>query len=198
MDVLLLAIVAGLAVSIPPGPLGALCVIRTARGGLRAGLAVGLAVAVVDGMIFGSIAAVGSDFVASLAPWIRQAAAGAVAVALFVVGLGVFRRAGTSVGEAEESDARRYGAAGGAALLALGTPGTLPALLVLFSTFGIESVQLGAAGVFLGGLAWWSALCLVTHFVREHAKKALHVLDYACGALLWLGAGAAAKFAIFP
>ena len=140
----------------------------------------------------------GSDLVASLAPWIRQAAAGVVALALFFLGLGVFLRAGRPPRQAEGSDASRYAAAGGAALLALGTPGTLPALLALFSTFGIDNVRLGAAGVFLGGLAWWWTLCLVTHFVREHARNVLHVLDYACGALLWLGAGAAAKFAIFP
>ena len=202
VDVFLYALVAGLAVSIPPGPLGAMCVIQTTRNGLRAGLAVGLSVAVVDGMLYGSIAALGADSVGGLPAWVRRVAAGLVAAALFYIGYRVFRRAGEVKPDDEPGrpgrKGGRYRAAGAATLIAIGTPGTLPALLVIFASFGVDNVGLGATGVFLGGLAWWWSLCLVTHFVREHAEKALHILDYACGALMWLGAGAAAKFAIFP
>lgn len=198
MEMLALAIAAGLAMSIPPGPLGALCVTTTLRVGLRPALAVALAIATVDGLVWGSIAALGSDAVAALAPWVRRVAAGCVAVALFLVGVKVFRKAGIETDEPDPDPKGRYQPAGAALLIALGTPGTLPALIVFFATLGVDSVPIGAGGVFIAGFAWFSTVCLVTHVMRERAQRALHLVDYACGALLWLGSGAAAKFAIFP
>ena len=192
-----LAIFAGLAVSIPPGPLGALCVIRTLRGGLLAGLAIGLAVATIDGLVFGAIAALGSHAISDLAPWIRRLAAGLVAVALFLLGWRVMREAGRKPSEEKPEDrAGSFKPAASAMLIALGTPGTLPVLLAIFATLQIDDARIGAAGVFCGGLLGWSTLCLIAHCFRSRAVKALHLLDYACGALLWLGAVAAACFSL--
>jgi threonine/homoserine/homoserine lactone efflux protein len=190
VDAFLLAVLAGLAVSVPPGPLGALCVTQTLRAGLRAGIVVALAVAAGDALL-GSVAALGADAVSQMPVWVRRSLAAIVALALFWIGMRVLRRAGEPPKPEPERKGWRSGA--GAFLLALATPGTLPALLVLFATFQVRDPVVAYAGVFAGGFAWWLTLCLVSHRLRDRAQSVLVKVDYACGALLWLGSGVAAR-----
>jgi threonine/homoserine/homoserine lactone efflux protein len=194
VDTLLLAVLGGLVVSVPPGPLGALCVTQTLHVGLRAGLLVGLAVASGDALL-GGVAAMGAEAVSGLPGWVRRTAAAVVACALFWIGVRMFRRAGEPPRTGTIRSSSRT--AGTAFLLAVSTPGTLPALLVVFATFAVKSPGPAVAGVFLGGFFWWSVLCLIAHRLRNHAQTVLGKIDYACGALLWLGAAAAAHVALF-
>lgn len=184
---------AGLAISAPPGPLGALCVSRTLRWGLGAGWSVALSVAAGDALL-GSVAAVGADTIGDVSPDARRMAAAVVALALFGVGVRVVRRAGRPPKAESPRSGWRVGT--GAFLLALCTPGTVPALLALFATFSIQQPAVAFAGVFVGGACWWILLCLVAHRLRDRAESILLKVDYACGALLWLGAGVAARAAV--
>jgi threonine/homoserine/homoserine lactone efflux protein len=193
VDTFLLAVLVGLAISVPPGPLGALCLSQTLRAGLRAGRAVGMAVASGDAVL-GSAAALGADTIGSLPPWVGRTSAAVAALALVWIGTRVFRRAGGPPSPARNGS--RWRAAGGAFLLALSTPATLPALLVLFAALEIDRPGPAVVGVFVGGCLWWRMLCRLAYVRHDRAQAVLRRIDYACAALLWLGAGAAARFAL--
>jgi putative LysE/RhtB family amino acid efflux pump len=190
----LLAVLAGLAISAPPGPLGALCMTRALRVGLRAGLVTGVSMAAGDALL-GGAAAFGAHAIDAVPIWLRRGSAGLAALALFWIGVRTFRTAGAL---AAASTRPTWRTSAGTLLLSLSTPSTLPALLVLFASLGVNRPEPAVLGIFCGGSLWWLALCGLMQIVRDRAETMLPRIVHATAALQWLGASAAATFALFP
>jgi threonine/homoserine/homoserine lactone efflux protein len=195
-------ILVGFAVTAPPGPVGGLAMERTLRLGLRQGLSTALGALLAD-VFYATIAAFGLASVAAPSGIWREVIA--VVVAILLAGLGVtyLRRAwkGTTPAAAETKP-RGSGLAGlvaGTFVLTLGTPGTLPAFVAMFASLGLAAKSaetpggpfLVVLGVVAGAAAWWAALCGVVHRLRDRAHGWLRGMEYACGALLLLGAAGA-------
>ncbi len=193
----------GVAVTAPPGPVGGLCIERTLKNGLVHGLLTALGALLADAF-YGTLAAFGLAQVAMPhGPW-RQVLAVIVAVALAVLGVKYLRRAWRGQVEVEPAAPKArfagiLGLAMGTFLLTLTTPGTLPAFVVMFTSLGLAAKSAECAGgpflvvcgVVAGAAAWWLLLCGVVHRFRAHAQGWLRGMEYACGVLLLVGAGAA-------
>jgi threonine/homoserine/homoserine lactone efflux protein len=159
----------GLAVAVPIGPMGVLCIQRTIAFGLVAGFATGLGAATVH-LAFGSIAAVGLG--AAATSWLgagAQAVAFASAGLLFWFAARIWQRT-TVAGSRQverESWARSYGSA---LLFGLSNPLTLvlfaAAMPALAAIEDPQSTPLLVGGVFLGSIAWWTALSTTVSLVR--------------------------------
>lgn len=175
---------AGIAIAVPVGPVGVLCVRRTLELGRMAGMISGLGAAVADAL-FGAVAAFGLTLVAN---WLtaHEAPLRALGGALLIV-LGV--RALRRRAQAEPGLAKRAAGAGagGTAIPAAGwgqafaatfvltatNPITIVAFLGIFGGLGIGSAiadrHLAAAlvaGVFFGSSLWWLMLAGGTEMLR--------------------------------
>lgn len=193
----------GVAVTAPPGPVGALCIQRTLRSGLVPGLLTALGALLADAF-YGTLAAFGLAQVAiPEGPW-RAAVSVAVAVALAALGAKYLRRAWRGEVEVEAAAPKSrfagiLGLAVGTFLLTLWTPGTLPAFVAMFASLGLAAKSAACpggplvvvAGVVAGAAAWWCLLCCAVHRFREHARSWIRGMEYACGLLLLGGAAAA-------
>jgi putative LysE/RhtB family amino acid efflux pump len=196
-------ILVGFAVTAPPGPVGGLCIERTLRLGIRQGLCTALGALLAD-VFYGTVAAFGLAQVALPPGLVREVVAVLVAAALAFLGATYLRRAwlGGASARAAEVKPRGGGLAGlvaGTFLLTLGTPGTLPAFVAMFASLGLAAKS-GAtpggpffvvAGVVAGAAAWWLALCSVVHRYRDRAQGWLRGMEFACGALMFVGAAGA-------
>lgn len=195
------AALAGIAMSAPPGPVGALCVTRTLRRGLAAGMSTGAGAAVGDALYgvcacYALVELVGPtrELTAALA-WI------AVPI-LAVVGFSTLRRAGR---EAEGFDVPEVSSRGagpavlGGFVLTLCAPGTLPGFLAAFSALGLadvlggtpEDLALVGAGVLGGATLWWLFVCYVTARMRHAADAWMLIADRVTGAMFLVGSAAA-------
>jgi putative LysE/RhtB family amino acid efflux pump len=196
-------VLAGVAVSAPPGPVGGLCIERTLRLGFRPGLCTGCGALLAD-VTYAAVAAFGLAQVVTPRGVLREAIAVVVAALLAWCGVTLLARArtGGAAARADEVPARRgqcTGFVAGTFLLALATPGTLPAFVALFAGLGLAAGAaempggpvLVVAGVAAGAALWWLALCAAVHRFRDHARGWLRGMDYACGALLLAGAAGA-------
>lgn len=216
----LTAVVIGAAISIPPGPAGAVCVTHTLKSGFRSGVWCGLGVSLGD-VVYAVIAAFGVGVLDGIGSVPRRVLAGIAAVLLGVLGVRMLRPKPSARSETPTAGRRRADAAlerasrrGGAPLalvgttflLALATPGTLPALVALLAAFHLgttttDSVS-GAAvigtGVFVGGLTWWLVLVATAYRFRAGAARALPLVNGIGGGAMIVAAALAARFAFTP
>ena len=95
----------GVAISAPPGPAGAVCVVRTLRSGVRSGLYCGLGVALGD-VLYAFVAAYGVSVLDAVDPAVRRTCAGVAAAILCLAGARMLHSA--------RRDARRAAAKSGA------------------------------------------------------------------------------------
>lgn len=190
------AVLLGLAVAVPLGPIGALCIARTLQSGFAAGFAGGFGTALADA-VYAALAAFG---LTALAGGLDGGAGamrligGAVLILLAVHG---WRRAGGDPRPAR-ADARSLAATAAATFaLTLANPATILSFAAMFAGLGLASDPGAAqaaqvvAGVFLGSLVWWAVLSggvalsrerLPTGFARGTARASALML----GALgLW-------------
>jgi putative LysE/RhtB family amino acid efflux pump len=194
----------GIAVTAPPGPVGGLCVQRTLRDGIWAGLSTALGALLADAC-YGTLAAFGLTQIGTPGGAIRRIAAVVVAALLLWLGYVHLRRAWRNDVSTERAHPKSrfgglWGLVAGTFLLTLGTPGTLPAFVVMFASMGLaaETAEtaggpfLVVAGVVVGAAAWWTLLCALVHRFRDHARQWLRGMEYAVGGLLVVGAAAAA------
>jgi threonine/homoserine/homoserine lactone efflux protein len=177
---------------------------RTLLGGLRHGLATALGALLADAF-YGSIAAFGLAQVAAPAGWLRHALAVLAAALLTFLGVKYLRRAwrGAVAPEPPQSKDSRFGGLLGLLVstfvLTLATPGTLPAFVLMFAGLDLAARShevtagpyLVVAGVVIGAGLWWLLLCGVVHHFRARAQNWLRGMEFACGALLLVGAAAA-------
>ncbi len=167
--VFLKALVVGLSVAAPVGPIGLLTIQRTIDRGFRMGLATGLGAAVADAT-YGTVGALGVTWlIAALAAARVPLALGGAAL-LLVLAWRTWRAPLAS--RAAATTARGVVAAfGGTVLLTLANPATIVSFIAVFGVLaagvqGSVSPLTMIAGVFLGSAAWWLVLATVVSATR--------------------------------
>ena len=181
----------GLAIAIPVGPIGLLCIRRSLTQGQLMGLVTGLGAATADG-IYGSIAGFGltalADVLVDFAQPLQLIGGG------FLCYLGISTlRADPAMEAAQVSSRGLWGAYVSTLFLTLTNPVTILAFIAIFAGLGIVgSGQSWAAslalvvGVFLGSALWW--LCLswgVTLFSQRLTPARLKWLNRLAGAAIF-------------
>lgn len=156
------AVAMGLAIAAPLGPIGALCIERTLRGGFRAGMAGGLGTALADAL-FAALAAAGfASFAATVA--LIERPLGLIGGAFLIwLGLRALRPAPPQTVAAKAPPgalsvmATTFG-------LTLANPATILSFAAIFAGLGLartagpaEAVAV-VAGIFTGSLLWWALL----------------------------------------
>jgi threonine/homoserine/homoserine lactone efflux protein len=164
-DFFLKGLAIGFAIAAPVGPIGVLCIRRSAEGGPRLGLATGAGAAVADAA-YGAVAAFGltavSSFLVGGRFWLQLLGG----FFLMYLGFASFR---SKPGPAPPSAPAPIGAtllaaSGSTFLLTLANPATILSFVAIFSGFGLgsapgySSAAAMVAGVFTGSLAWWLIL----------------------------------------
>jgi threonine/homoserine/homoserine lactone efflux protein len=159
----------GLAVAVPIGPMGVLCIQRTLAFGLVAGLATGLGAATVH-LTFGSVAALGLGATMS-----ALFGAGAQGLTLLSAGLlfwfaaRILKRTVVSGPDLPQPEGwlRSYASA---FLFGLSNPLTIllfvAAIPALTARGDLEAVPVLVMGVFLGSIAWWTVLSTTIALIR--------------------------------
>lgn len=157
------AVILGLSVAAPLGPIGVLCIRRTLVGGFIVGLATGLGAATADGM-YAALAGFGiTELTSLLVKW--QAWFSVVGGCLLVyLGVEAFLSpVGNGSGAAADCGLGR--AFGSTFLLTVTNPMTIVAFAAIFSVLAnesaasvSESAPVLIAGLFLGSFTWWLIL----------------------------------------
>ncbi|MBD1915761.1 MULTISPECIES: LysE family transporter [Cyanophyceae] len=187
----------GLAIAVPVGPIGLLCIRRSLTQGQLMGLVTGLGAATADG-IYGSIAGFGLTAVANLL--VRHTQAMQLIGGVFLCYLGFTTlRADPATEAAKVSSRGLWEAYASTLVLTLTNPATILSFIAIFAGLGLVSTSQswGASltlimGVFLGSALWW--LCLswgVTLFSQKLTPSRLKWLNRLAGAAIF-GFGAVA------
>ena len=160
---LLKGLVIGFALALPIGPIGILCIRKTAAEGHVSGMVVGFGAAMADAL-YGFVAAFGltiiSDTLLSQQLWIRFIGGG------FLCYLGVKTYFAKLPDSSQQSNGRGYvGSFISTFLLTLTNPISIIAFLGVFAGFGLRNgdLSVGSAstligGVFLGSSLWFFLL----------------------------------------
>ena len=183
-------IAVGLAIAMPVGPIGALCINRTLRHGTWIGLASGLGAACADA-VYGAIAGFGVSSVAAFLVDFQDALRLLGGTFLLVLGVRILTR--EPAPEARQpawGEARHAGAFASCFLLTLTNPTTILSFVAIFAGLGLVQEGLsytGAAslvlGVFLGSALWWLALSAMVGLLRGRVTPAI---------LVWVNRGSGA------
>jgi threonine/homoserine/homoserine lactone efflux protein len=170
-ELLIRGILAGLAISIPVGPVNVLCISRTLAKGPKAGLISGLGAATAD-TIYGAIAGFSISFVISFLVrelfWIRFFGG------MLLIGIGFlyyFRRPKPLSEEKGEGSANSEYAT--AFLLNLTNPTTVLSFLAVLAALGLGQHKARAltvlvvVGIFCGAMIWWATLAAIANHFRD-------------------------------
>jgi threonine/homoserine/homoserine lactone efflux protein len=172
MAIFLKAVLIGLSIAAPVGPIGLLCIQRTLAQGARVGFVSGLGAAVADAC-YGSIGAFGLVTVMHFFVALTTPLAAIGAVFLGWLGLRTWR---APVGrEAAAVPVVDHGGKAFASvlLLTLGNPATILSFLAVFASLGAGTVPGSSAagvmvlGVFVGSALWWLTLALGVAALRH-------------------------------
>lgn len=170
----------GLAVAVPVGPIGLLCIQRTLNDGRLNGLLSGLGAASADA-VFGFIAAFGLTLISTFLLEQKAWLAGLGGLYLCYLGMQMLRSASATA----EASAAELGvqnqksgivsAYASTFLLTLTNPMTILTFLAIYAGLGLaagtgdySSATLLVMGVFLGSAAWWLLLSGVADRLRDH------------------------------
>lgn len=171
-------LVLGLAVAVPVGPIGLLCLQRSLVHGRRHGFVSGLGAATADAC-YGLVAALGltavSAWLLGLQTWLQLGGG------LILLGLALrfLLTAPQPLAEPAATDSNAPGpgllpAFASVFALTLANPATLLSFLAVFAALGLGAQPsagfdglLLVAGVFLGSSAWWLTLTLAAGLLRR-------------------------------
>lgn len=184
MDVFAQALLIGLAVAAPVGPMALIVIERTLARGQAAGLAFGLGVAAADAS-YAALAAIGVSAVRELLVAASRplAIAGGLLMLYFGLRIALAKPALPVPGAGTNSNRSAFLAAFG---LTLANPPTIVFFAGVFATLGNGAV-LGkplvfALGVLLGSALWWvlltGALRALGRFLDERWRRAINIV---CG-----------------
>jgi putative LysE/RhtB family amino acid efflux pump len=188
---LLKGLLLGLAIAVPVGPIGVLCIRRSLTHGFAAGLAGGLGTALADAL-YAALAAFG--FAVLLADWIEANTWVRQFGAMMLLYLAWQAWNTPADVEAAQVDTRTLAATFAATfLLTMTNPMTIVTFLTIFTGFGIEragesEIVALVLGVFLGSLGWWIILAGAVSRLRARIDA---------DATRLINRGAAALLAIF-
>ncbi|WP_341702396.1 LysE family transporter [Ferrovibrio sp.] len=177
-ELLLRAVLLGLAVAAPVGPIGVLCIQRSLSGGFWAGFSGGIGTAVADA-VYAGLAAAG--FAALVQPmgdvqdWLRWGGAA------FIAWLGWRTLQAPVVNGPAMVPAPAAGPASARPLrlfavtfaLTMSNPATILSFVAMFAGLGLgENPSMAAAatvlaGVFTGSLLWWAVLSASAAVLRQ-------------------------------
>ncbi len=160
----------GLAVAVPIGPMGVLCIQRTLAFGLVAGLATGLGAATVHAT-FGSMAALGLGATAAILLGVgTQGLTLLSAGLLFWFAARILKRTAVTGPNLPQSEGWLHLYAS-ALLFGLSNPMTVllfvGAIPALTTSNDLHAVPVLVTGVFLGSILWWTILSTATVLVRS-------------------------------
>jgi threonine/homoserine/homoserine lactone efflux protein len=192
------ALLVGLSIAAPVGPIGLLTIQRTLDRGLLVGLATGLGAAAADA-IYGAIGAFGVR--AAIEALSGARAVLALAGGLFLMALAVrtWRSAGAASAVPAASGSGVGRAFASSFALTLSNPATILSFVAIFAVLAGRAPTASAAwmvaGVFLGSALWWLLLCAgVVRLRRRLGSAALAAIRRGSAALLfgfglwqWLG-----------
>lgn len=159
----------GLAVAVPVGPIGILCIQRSLSQGYHVGLLTGLGAATADA-IYGAVAAFGLGAAAAIlveqSAWFRLVGG----IFMLLLGLRIMRARADPATAGVVTDNRltriaAFSAFGSSLLLTLANPATIISFVAIFAGLGLADAanQFAAGGamvggVFLGSILWWVIL----------------------------------------
>ena len=191
----------GLAIAVPVGPVGVLCISRTLRHGLWIGLASGLGAAVADG-VYGGIAGFGVSWVAEFLIAYQDTLRLLGGAFLLVLGLRILARGPAhEAGQPAWSEPRPALAFASCFFLTLTNPTTILSFVAIFAGLGLgntagdyAAASLMVIGVFLGSALWWLGLSGAVSIFRERVgSRAMRGLNRLSGLLIGgFGVGALA------
>jgi threonine/homoserine/homoserine lactone efflux protein len=170
LELLFRGVLAGLAISVPVGPVNVLCISRTLSRGRRAGLISGLGAAAAD-TVYGAIAGFSISFVIQFLLreefWIRLCGG------VLLIGIGIryyFKKPQSITDEIYRST---HSELVSAFLLNLTNPTTVLSFLAVLAALGMGHHRarwltlLLIAGIFCGAMLWWIVLAAATSHFRE-------------------------------
>jgi len=164
------ALLIGLSIAAPVGPIGLLVIQRTLQHGAAVGLATGLGAAAADAL-YGALGAYGVTLLIDA----LQAARVPLALGGGAFLLGLAWRSWTAAPAARAAtaaDARGLlGCFAGTFVLTLSNPATILSFIAIFGTLGARSAGAApatmVAGVLLGSALWWLCLSLAVARARH-------------------------------
>lgn len=188
---LLKGIIVGLAVSIPVGPIGIICIRKTIQEGRLAGFISGIGAALAD-TCYGVVAALGvsaiSSFLITQAFWLKLLGGSF----LLILGIKLFF---TKVGESSTTKVNKgyFHNFFTTFLLTITNPTTVIAFLAIFAAIGLgdthntlNSSTYLVMGVFFGSASWWLILSsTVNLFQSKFTPKRMVGLNRLSGVLLF-------------
>lgn len=174
MDLVLFgkALLVGLAVAAPVGPIGLICIQRTLTRGIRAGLASGLGAATADA-IYGAVGVFGLALVTKTVSEFARPMALAGGVFLAWMGLRFLRAGPQDTTPKPVSAQDTLQAFASTLALTLANPMTIFSFLAIFAALsggavlGQRSTSLLVVGVFLGSALWWLTLAGSVAAIRQ-------------------------------
>jgi len=192
------ALLLGMIIALPFGPVGFLCLHRAVAGGVLAGLVSGVGAAVADAF-YGAIAAFGLQFLSNFLTShhvLLQLTGG-----VFLLWMGARLYLGGRVAVPVPELSRQEEVAPGrlwrsfftSLALAAANPMTIMAFLAFFAGFGLGGTQThyghAAAvvlGVFSGSMIWWVAIAVGGGRLRERAVARMPLLRRISGGVVLL------------
>ncbi len=189
-------VLVGVIIAVPVGPVGVMCIRRTAVEGKLAGFVSGLGAATADA-VFGIIAGYGltvvSDWLIGYQRWLRVAGA---CLLLAVGSRALFAKRPEAASASDPQSLSWYYASTFA--LTLTNPITILAFLAIFAAVGLSGAEatLGRAailvlGVWVGSLLWWLALSFgIGLWLRSFEPHHLAWINRGSGAILLLSGAA--------
>lgn len=170
--VFLRALLMGLSIAAPVGPIGVLTIRQTLAGGQKAGLATGMGAASAD-MVYGIIAVLGLSAISSLLleykMWI-----GLLGGAMLVyMGLRSLLSPPTQTTLANDTPNHLFGAFASTFVLTLTNPATILSFIAIMGVLGVSqssapAVGLTVLGVFCGSAMWWLLLTSIVSWFRQY------------------------------
>lgn len=178
------ALLVGLAIAAPVGPIAVLAIQRTLHQGLAIGLATGLGAAVADGL-YGAVGAYGAQALVHALQALQRPLALASAALLGALAWRIWHQpaadpvADPAADPAASADAAspralRWSTAFASSLvLTLANPATVVSFVAVFALLAAASAvpaspALMLAGVFAGSALWWGLLAGVVARLRRH------------------------------
>ncbi len=170
------ALLVGLAIAAPVGPIAVLAIQRTLHQGLAIGLATGLGAAVADGL-YGAVGAYGAQALVHALQALQRPLALASAALLGALAWRIWHQPAAdpaASADAASPRALRWSTAFASSLvLTLANPATVVSFVAVFALLAAASAvpaspALMLAGVFAGSALWWGLLAGVVARLRRH------------------------------
>lgn len=164
----------GMAVALPVGPIGMLCIKKTLELGIKGALLVGLGASLADS-VYGLIAALGLTAVSHI--MIAGSCALKLIGGVFLLYL-AYKEAKSAVAsnEAHVSEKGHFKLVSEVFFLTLTNPMTILSFVGIFASIGagsastLESIMM-VVGIFLGSMTWWCVLGTVITKIKHKLPK---------------------------